>query len=432
MKVKSFEEGLTEVTEMLKRLHSTLLLHQSELKESFRRARQDVSLASEKFHKFMIAAIKKEKNKEGQMSTKMELSLAKCECCGLTEKCTFEYIYKIREQYHGKWICGLCGEAIKDQISRGEKLISTKEAMSRLINFCKESKPSNKMTEPTIHLIAAMRQIMLSSLDSPRALRFINVFNTERLVNNLCTVWIDRYKIQANIAHFQRNNGNESKAAYKNGDDVTKRYCHSIPKVNTKANVNSWGDISYMGAVKGGKKSVGGDSLMNFALVLGDECRISKDLSLALLGRVKECASLANLKVAIGNEGFAEIIIKYMGELWVMLEFQSMETLNKFTENVSIASWFSQIIKATSDFETKGRIAWVEVEGVPLKLWLGNTFSRIATKWGKLLDVDGQDDICYHSKCICIYMKSGRSIKDEFNIMHRGKTYWIRANETVG
>nr|GEZ30543.1 Toll/interleukin-1 receptor (TIR) domain-containing protein [Tanacetum cinerariifolium] len=43
--------GLTEVTEMLKQLHSTLLLHQSKLKESFRRARQDVSLASEKFHK---------------------------------------------------------------------------------------------------------------------------------------------------------------------------------------------------------------------------------------------------------------------------------------------------------------------------------------------------------------------------------------------
>nr|GFC51682.1 cation exchanger 9 [Tanacetum cinerariifolium] len=100
----------------------------------------------------------------------MELSLAKCECCGLTEECTFEYIYKIRERYHGKWICGLCGEAIKDEIARGEKLISTKEAMARLINFCKESKPSNKMTEPTIHLIAAMRQIMLRSLDSPRAL----------------------------------------------------------------------------------------------------------------------------------------------------------------------------------------------------------------------------------------------------------------------
>nr|GEV11082.1 hypothetical protein [Tanacetum cinerariifolium] len=187
-----------------------------------------------------------------------------------------------------------------------------------------------------------------------------------------------------------------------------------------------------MGAMKGGKQSLGEDSLSNYALVIGDECMMFKDLSLALLGRVKEFASLANLKVAIGNEGFSKNTIKYMGELWVMLEFHSMETLNKFRKNISIASWFSQIINATSDFETEGRIAWVKVEGVPLKLWSGNTFRPITAKWGKFLDVDDQDDNCYHSKRICIYMKSGRSIKDEFNIIHRGKTYWIRANETAG
>ncbi|GJW59292.1 RNA-directed DNA polymerase, eukaryota [Tanacetum coccineum] len=34
--------------------------------------------------------------------------------------------------------------------------------------------------------------------------RFISVFNEERLVNNLCTVWIDRYKLHANIARFHR------------------------------------------------------------------------------------------------------------------------------------------------------------------------------------------------------------------------------------
>ncbi|GKC76713.1 hypothetical protein Tco_1127487, partial [Tanacetum coccineum] len=54
MEAQSFEEGLAEVTETLKRLQSTLLFHQSKLEESFRwarqdirRAQQDVSLASE-------------------------------------------------------------------------------------------------------------------------------------------------------------------------------------------------------------------------------------------------------------------------------------------------------------------------------------------------------------------------------------------------
>ncbi|GJV76994.1 RNA-directed DNA polymerase, eukaryota, partial [Tanacetum coccineum] len=117
-------------------------------------------------------------------------------------------------------------------------------------------------------------------------------------------------------------------------------------------------------------------------------------------------ASLANIKIALGNEGFEDITIKYMGELWILIEFMSDESKNKFKDNVSVVSWFSQIIEASSDFEIEGRIAWVEVEGVPFKLWSGNTFSRIANKWGKLLDVDDQEETCFHSKRLCIHMKS--------------------------
>ncbi|GKE09577.1 hypothetical protein Tco_1413128 [Tanacetum coccineum] len=64
MKAKSFEEGLAEVTETLKRLQFTLLFHQSKLEESIRQARQefslarqDFTLASEKFHRLIKATI---------------------------------------------------------------------------------------------------------------------------------------------------------------------------------------------------------------------------------------------------------------------------------------------------------------------------------------------------------------------------------------
>ncbi|GJT30952.1 nucleotide-binding alpha-beta plait domain-containing protein [Tanacetum coccineum] len=136
--------------------------------------------------------------------------------------------------------------------------------------------------------------------------------------------------------------------------------------------------------------------------------------------------------MALGNEGFSDIVIKYMGEQWVMLEFKSLESMEKFKKCVSVMSWFSQVIKATNEFEVDGRIAWVEVEGVPFKLWTNNTFTRIAEKWGKLLDVDDQDETCFHSKRLCVYLKAGNSIREDFKITHRGKMYWIRANETQG
>nr|GEY87971.1 nucleotide-binding alpha-beta plait domain-containing protein [Tanacetum cinerariifolium] len=160
--------------------------------------------------------------------------------------------------------------------------------------------------------------------------RFINVFNEERLVNNLCTVWIDRFKLHANIARFHRTPLNEKK---------------SMPK------------------------KAGG---------------VKKDT------RVNE------------------------------------------VDNVSIGSWFSQLKQASMEFNTEGRIAWVEVEGIPFKLCLDNRFKRIATKWGELLDIDDQDEMCFHSKRLCIYTKSEMNIFEEFKIIFRDRDFWIRAKEAPG
>ncbi|CAH1442445.1 unnamed protein product [Lactuca virosa] len=101
-----------------------------------------------------------------------EVEFATCDCCGLTEECTPAYIERIRERYDGKWICGLCGEAVKDEIMRSERLmISTEEAMFRHMNFCRMSSSSDPPPNPAVHLITAMRQILRRSLESPRSLR---------------------------------------------------------------------------------------------------------------------------------------------------------------------------------------------------------------------------------------------------------------------
>nr|GEX74421.1 RNA-directed DNA polymerase, eukaryota [Tanacetum cinerariifolium] len=84
------------------------------------------------------------------------------------------------------------------------------------------------------------------------------------------------------------------------------------------------------------------------------------------------------------------------------------------------------------EFNTEGRITWVEVEGIPFKLWSDNTFKRIATKWVELLDIDDQDEMCFHSKRLCIYTKSEKNIFEEFKIILRGRAFWIRAKETPG
>ena len=75
---------------------------------------------------------------------------------------------------------------------------------------------------------------------------------------------------------------------------------------------------------------------------------------------------------------------------------------------------------------------WVEIEGVPLKVWTLNTFKRIVTRWGNLIDTNDSDGNCFHSKRLCLFTKSISNIYENFKIIFRGKVYWIRAKEVPG
>ncbi|GJX62387.1 hypothetical protein Tco_0295287 [Tanacetum coccineum] len=80
-----------------------------------------------------------------------------------------------------------------------------------------------------------------------------------------------------------------------------------------------------------------------------------------------------------------------MGELWVLVEFDSEASKKLFHSNVGIGSWFSQLIQASKDFTIEGRIVWVEMQ-----------------------------------------TKVGKNIIEAFKIIFRGKVYWIRAKEVTG
>ncbi|KAM7476100.1 hypothetical protein LguiB_023343 [Lonicera macranthoides] len=105
-----------------------------------------------------------------KLAGQMEVEFAKCGCCGLTEECTPAYIERIRERYQGKWICGLCGEAVKDEMVRCKRLVSTEEALTRHINFCNTFRSPVPPSDPTVHLISAMKHILRRSLDAPRSM----------------------------------------------------------------------------------------------------------------------------------------------------------------------------------------------------------------------------------------------------------------------
>ncbi|GJY57327.1 RNA-directed DNA polymerase, eukaryota, reverse transcriptase zinc-binding domain protein [Tanacetum coccineum] len=77
------------------------------------------------------------------------------------------------------------------------------------------------------------------------------------------------------------------------------------------------------------------------AVCVDNSCLNQHDYSNFLMGKVKDFVSLSNLKVVL----------------------------------------------ASNDFIIDGRVTWVEIVGIPLKMWSKNTFNRIASIWDTLLHV---------------------------------------------
>ncbi|KAK2968937.1 hypothetical protein RJ640_003624 [Escallonia rubra] len=73
---------------------------------------------------------------ESQPKPNGDFEFVKCNCCRLTEECTTAYIDNILKRFNGRWICGLCGEAVKDEIMRCERLVSAEEAMNQHMSLC--------------------------------------------------------------------------------------------------------------------------------------------------------------------------------------------------------------------------------------------------------------------------------------------------------
>ncbi|GJR38298.1 hypothetical protein Tco_1213982 [Tanacetum coccineum] len=115
------------------------------------------------------------------------------------------------------------------------------------------------------------------------------------------------------------------------------------------------------------------------------------------------CDGSASVAVPVDHTGISEKVVKnvvlsYLGGMWVLFEFDSLTTKEKFLNHSGIGSWFTKLIQATSSFENDERIVWISIEGLPIKAWTPNTFCKIASLWE--LDAwfpnfqeDDQDDL---------------------------------------
>nr|GEW96768.1 RNA-directed DNA polymerase, eukaryota, reverse transcriptase zinc-binding domain protein [Tanacetum cinerariifolium] len=242
--------------------------------------------------------------------------------------------------------------------------------------------------------------------------RFIKVEDIDRLIGNLCTIWIGRLHLYANVVRYER----------------PRKPSNSAGHVQANMHVPSG---SYATIVKGNTQSntpVTPPSTIP-ALVLDDSCVIERDLSRYVMGRVKQVKSIPNLQTILTKEGFSEFKLTYLGGMWVMIELDNEVTKQKMLQHIGVKSWFQVFQAAKQDFVSDERVVWVDIEEVPLNVWTRETFLKIYMKWVETIDIEENLYSSFARKRLCIKTKQEDNILEKFKVILKGKVYMVRAKE---
>ncbi|XP_040376145.1 uncharacterized protein LOC107305105 [Oryza brachyantha] len=90
-----------------------------------------------------------------------EARSVRCECCGMAEDCTPGYIGRVRERFGGRWVCGLCAEAVSER-RRREPALTVGEAVESHASLCDRFNSTVRLN-PTLSLARSMRDIARTS-----------------------------------------------------------------------------------------------------------------------------------------------------------------------------------------------------------------------------------------------------------------------------
>ncbi|GJR22634.1 hypothetical protein Tco_0971161 [Tanacetum coccineum] len=134
------------------------------------------------------------------------------------------------------------------------------------------------------------------------------------------------------------------------------------------------------------------------AIVLDDSCIMERDFSCCLMGKIKDINALSNLYIILANEGFERVKLSYLGGHWVCLEIDS-------------------------------RLMWVSIKGLPVKALTRNTFAKIISSWGELVNIDESENFSLSCIRVCVKTKPNVLINDKVKIIIKGQLHWICVKE---
>ncbi|KAL4562172.1 hypothetical protein LXL04_034366 [Taraxacum kok-saghyz] len=250
--------------------------------------------------------------------------------------------------------------------------------------------------------------------------RFIRVEYVDALVKSLCNTRIGQLWLYANVSRRPRNAPSVP----------TKRPTTVKAELKVNSHARRSG-VSYATMVSGKVKE--GDEATqdshSTSVSIDYEVMNKSAYPFALVACFKDYRAIMNLRSMCQGEGFMDVEPKYLGGLWVLLDFQSLSGRDAFLKHNAFMSWFSDIKPWHNGFVVKERLLWVEVEGLPLLAWCNEMFKRVAAKWEELVFVDNSDNTNRFSIRLGIKIVHAPLVFESVLVNVLGVEYFIQIRE---
>ncbi|GJU32443.1 hypothetical protein Tco_1176032 [Tanacetum coccineum] len=234
-----------------------------------------------------------------------------------------------------------------------------------LLSTIFELKTRLKTVKKGVVAVVNRTKVIKSPSSLRNSFRFIKNPDQANLLEDLNKIWIGSHHLFASIARFDRKQNSQPNQSHQKQSNNTKPH-------ETGHASHTTGGRSYASVLNGKegtqKPVLAGPITKNITLENSDLLELSDTSSVVLA----KC--------------------KYMGGLWLWIEFSSDESRLKFQKNTEMELYFTQRKLVSHNFIPDERMIWIEIDGLPLNAWTTNAFKKIAGNWGETVFVDEDAD----------------------------------------
>ncbi|GKC82939.1 nucleotide-binding alpha-beta plait domain-containing protein, partial [Tanacetum coccineum] len=158
-------------------------------------------------------------------------------------------------------------------------------------------------------------------------------------------------------------------------------------------------------------------------------------LKTCLLGKVKSFEILQNITSSLLADGLQDCVVHYIGGLSILLEWPTESAANDILDKSKniLQNWMEDVQKWDEEMEQPKRLAWIQLEGLPMHAWSVGSVESLTKSFGRIIEVDNinLNSFQVNNINVLLLMKSFDSINRVIKARLKNRVYQIKVTENT-